>query len=118
MMGMDREDFQPAPVFVREVGGYVVTHDGAGYQVDGRLASWVERDDVPAYMGEPLPAGFAGAVLIWERGRKVAIRISSAEHEATAPERARYAAWVSELQRKRAHWDGMNENGEGFNPYR
>jgi len=53
-----------------------------------------------------------------DNGAKGAIIVTKAEYAATAAERDRYAAWLAEWKANRAFFDGMNEGGEGYNPYR
>ncbi len=67
-------------------------------------------------------AGYVAYVRGEIDGKYAQIGLTAADYAKGADERARYAAWLSETSARnaagRAFWDGVNEGGEGFNPYR
>jgi hypothetical protein len=111
-------DFIPAAAqFIRTANNMVVTTDGAGgYLVDGASGNFRDVAEL-AKMGIDLPADAIGGLIVWSAGRNI-IMITAAHHAIGATDRKLKAAHTAQFIKARAFFDGMNEGGEGYNPYR
>ncbi|MBB2157379.1 hypothetical protein HLH33_13830 [Gluconacetobacter diazotrophicus] len=131
------QNFDPRPIVIRQTPKFVVTQEG------GRLVANVKtlyigiRSEILANerhfarksypkMLEGMISGEVEAFIAAEiDGQRGVIVITPEQYSAGRPERDRWNEWSAALATYRAsceaaarHFDGQNENGEGYNPCR
>ena len=131
-------DFVPAATNLRSHELFDVVQTGGHVQIISKSArveasayatviTVAEIEANPKHFARPLvsglkAAGYAAYVQGKVDGKYTQIGLTAADYAKGTDERARYAAWVSETAATnaagRAFLDGMNEGGDGYNPYR
>ncbi len=134
-------DYIRNPITMRQTdNGFTVRQDGNVVNVNGHTASLTLAKDILAdprhsfrkFLGPVMARLTSGEIVAivsyqaWHDKPVNRILLTREQYEAGAGERARWATWVAECRaaeksRKAAERQfdrGMNEGGEGYNPYR